>query len=167
MSVVTGAIKVVSSIVDTLAAGATRPASVSVSLALDHSNTFTDGVTANKFNKCYYFSGSAAATPTVINLSTIVCTDGTVGMTHVRAIIAANDNTTDGQTLIFGGGTTPFQPDLAGTTPTETIHPGSAKILVYKPLGTTGHAVSTNVNLKFDPTAATVAFRVWVFGHGT
>jgi hypothetical protein len=165
MSVVTGAIKVVSSIVDTLAAGATRPAQVSVSLGLDHSITFSDGTSANKFTKCYYFSGSAAATPTIINLSTIVCTDGTVGMAYVRAIIGANDNTTDGQTLIYGGGTTPFNPDSGGTTPTTTIQAGAAKLLVYKPLGTTGHAVSTNINLKFDPTAATVAFRVWVFGH--
>lgn len=166
MSVVTGSIRVASSIVDTLAAGATRPAQVSVPVGLDHSISFTDGVTANKFNKCYYFSGSAVATPTVINLSTIVCTDGTVGMTHVRAIIAANDNTVDGETLIYGGGTTPFNPEAGGTTPTITIAPGSPKVLVYKPLGTTGHAVSTNINLKFDPSAATVAFRVWVYGHG-
>lgn len=164
MSVITGSIKVVSSIVDTLAAGATRPASVAVPLTLDSSNAFTDGVTANKCNKAYYFSGSAVATPTIINLSTIVCTDGTTGFVYIRAIIVANDDTVDTHTLIYGAGTTPFTPELAGTTVTETIQPGAAKIVVYKPLGATGHAVSTNINVKLDPGAVTVPFRIWIFG---
>jgi hypothetical protein len=164
MSVVTGSVKLQSSISESLAAGATRAAQVTVPLSLESTTTYTDGSAANMVNDTYYFSGSAAGTPTTINLSTIVCTDGTVGLTYIREIIIANDATNSAYTLIYGGGTTPFTPELAGTTPTEIIQPGTAKRVVSKPLGTTGHVVSTAVNVKLDPGANTVAFRIWIFG---
>lgn len=167
MSVVTGSVRLTSNIVDSLAAGATRTATLAVPMGLDVSTSYTDGVTTGKFNRTYYLSSSAVATPTIINLSTIVCTDLTVGMTHVRVIIIANDDTVDTHTLIYGAGTTPFSPDLGGTTPTETIQPGTAKMVVSKPLGALGHAVSTNINVKIDPGANTVPFRIWIYGSTT
>lgn len=166
MSVITGGISISSTIVDTLAAGALRPVATQVNLAITHARTYSDGSAAGMVSRAYYFSGTATATPTTINLSTIVGTDGGVGFTHIREIIVINDATVDGSTLIVGGGTTPFNPDAGGTTPTTTVQAGASKRYVSKPLGTTGHAVSTNVNLKIDPSAATVAFRVLILGTG-
>jgi hypothetical protein len=118
-------------------------------------------------SRVYYFSGSAAATPTTINLSTVVCADGGVGFTHIREIIVYNDATNDAHTLTVGGGTTPFLGDLAGTSPTETVNAGTAKRYASKPLGAAGIAVSTAINLRVDPGANTIAFRVLVAGYGS
>lgn len=164
MSVITGSVKLGSSIVDSLAAGATRPVQVQFPLTLDSTSTYADGAASRMCNKAYYFSGSAVATPTIINLSTVVCTDGTTGFVYIREILVANDDTVDTHVLTYGAGTTPFTPELGGTTPTFIIQPGTAVRLVSKPLGALGHAVSTNINLKFDPGAVTVPFRVWIFG---
>lgn len=170
MATTAGAIALTSTITETLAAGATRPSAVIYNLGINGTQatvTYANGTAASSVNRVYYFSGSAAATPTTINLSTIVALDGGVGFTHIREILIYNDNTTDGQTLIVGGGTTPFNPDGGGTTPTTTVQAGTCKRYVSKPLGTTGHAVSTNINLKIDPSASTVAFRVLILGTGS
>lgn len=170
MATTAGAIKLLSTITETLAAGATRPAQATIPVQLDSGTsvtTYSNGTAASQVNRVYYFSGSAAATPTTINLSTIVALDAGVGFTHIREILVFNDSATDGQTLIVGGGTNAFAPDLAGTTPTLTVQAGSSKRYVSKPLGTTGHAVSTNINLKIDPGASTIAFRVLILGTGS
>lgn len=167
MSVIAGSVKFSVNVTDTLAAGTTRPSAVAVPMQFDKSLNYADGTTANKSTREYYYSGTATATPTVIDLSTIVCSDGSVGMTHVRECWVYNDDTVDTHTLSCFGGTTPFAPHLAGTTPTQVIHPGGLPGGFSKPLGTAGHAVSTNVNLKVDPGANTVAFRVWILGYGS
>lgn len=170
MASTSGTIQLASTITDTLAAGATRPAAVAVSLQISGASattTYSNGTAASQVSRAYYFTGSAAATPTTIVLSTIVCTDGGVGFTHVREILIYNDSSTDGQTLTVGGGTTPFTPDLAGTSPTMTVQAGTSKRYVSKPLGTTGHAVSTNINLRIDPGASTITFRVLILGYGS
>jgi hypothetical protein len=166
MSVIAGSVKHNVGITDTLAAGTTRPSAVEYAFRIEKSVVYTNGSTAaNQANRTYYFSGTATATPTTINLSTIVCADGSVGMTHVRELWIYNDDTVDTETLTCFGGTTPFAPHLAGTTPTQVIWPGGLPGGFSKPLGVAGHAVSTNVNVKIDPGAATVPFRVYILGY--
>jgi hypothetical protein len=165
MASTSGTVKDAINLIDALAAGATRPATVNVQLQFEKSLTYTNGTTAGCVNRLYYFSGSAAATPTTINLSTIVAFDGGIGFTHIRELRVYNDATTDGYTLTCFGGTTPFAPHLSGTTPQQIIDPGGVA-RISKWYGTAGHAVSTTINLKIDPGANTIAFRVVIAGYG-
>jgi hypothetical protein len=166
MATTAGTIGHTVNITDTLAAGATRPAAFAAPIQITKSLSYANGNTAAlQVNRQYYFSGSAVATPTTINLSTVVCIDNSVGFTFVRELWIWNDGTVDAHTLACFGGTTPFAPHLAGTTPTQIIHPGGLPGGFSKPLGTAGHAVGSNINVKIDPGANTIAFRIYVLGY--
>lgn len=165
MSVLSGNISVIVNMLETLADDATRARAVPVRFDPQKATNYTDGKTALKVERLFYHEFSAAAAPQVYNLSTIVCNDGSVGMDYVREIIVFHDGATDGQILTYGGGTTPFVPELAGTTPTEKIQAGTVKRLVSKPLGATGHAVGSNVNVSLDPGAATINGIIIILGH--
>jgi hypothetical protein len=165
MSVISGSIILKSTIVETLADDATRTETEAVSFGTTKTTTYTDGTTAGKCNRVYYREFTATATPYVLNLSTIVCNDGSVGMPYVRDGLVIHAGTVDGQNLTYGGGTTPFVPELGGTSPTETIQAGTAKRLFSKPLGATGHAVGANVNFRLDPGSATISGTILILGH--
>jgi hypothetical protein len=163
---ISGSIKLAASIIDTLAAGVNRTNAEDIDLSPTKSTAYADGTTAGKVNRAHYTPlAFTASTPIIPNLSTIVCADGTVGMTYIRTILGFNDSTTDGQDITVGGGTTPFPLDLGGTTPTVLIRAGAFKVLFHKPLGATGLAVGSNVLLKLDPGSAAFAGRLLILGH--
>jgi len=126
---------------------------------------WTNGSAAHQVSKAYQLSGTATAVATDIDLATVICADGTTGFTRVRIFAIYNDATLDTAILTTGGGTNPFKPYLTGTTPTISIEPGGVLFLI-KPLGTLGWLVDeTNKVLRLDPGAATVPFRVVIFGN--
>lgn len=125
------------------------------------SNSGTIAISANKI---YQASGTASATPTDIDLTTVTNVDGTTGFSYVRGVIIFNDATTTTYTLSTGAGTNPFKPYLSGTSPVLAIDPGGM-FFVMKPLGTNGHTVdSSNKVLRLDPGSNAVPYRVVVFG---
>ena len=165
MAVISGDITEAINLVDTLAAGANRPTAIPFLVQFRHSLIWANGTGAGQGNRIFYLADTAvASTPYIINLSTIVCIDGSVGMTHVRDGLIPNDAIIDGRILTYGGGTTPFQPFLAGTTPTLIIPAGGVFRIPPKPLGTLGYVVSTAVNIKLDPGAVDVPFRILLLG---
>lgn len=127
--------------------------------------SYAAGTAANQIQKVAAPSGSAAATPASIDLTTIVCVDGTTGFAHWREIVVYNDNTTNvltwdftatnANTAMFGAG---------GVTAKVTIEPGTFARF-SKPLGSAGYTVdSTHKIISLDPGANTIAYRVIILG---
>ena len=165
MSILSGSISLLVKFVEVLVDDLTRTRDVPITIDPQKVTSYEDGDEEGQVELVFYREFIATAAPEVFNLSTIVCNNGTVGMAFVREMVAHHDGDTDGEVLTYGGGTTPFVPELGGTGPTETIQAGTAKRLVSKPLGATGHAVGSNVNVSLDPGAATVPGKILILGH--
>lgn len=179
MSTTSGSVSTGISLKETLAASASRLVAFDVPIEISNKYTFSDGtgtgtvsISSNvgtitvKGTKIYQASGSAAATPTDIDLTAVVNVDGTTGFATVRAIFIFNDSTTDAHTLTTGAGTNPFKTYLGGTSPTLAIDPGGVFMLL-KPLGAAGHTVTNSSNdiIRLDPGANTVPYRIIVVGN--
>jgi hypothetical protein len=167
VSVISGKIDLVVGLVDTLVAGATRLNQVTVPVQPAHSLTYADGTTAGLANRVYQASGTATiSTPFDVNLLTVVCVDGTTGFSRVRELIVYNDHAS--APLKFGNdgvGTDLFLGTLLGTTPQYQIEAGSA-MRMTKHTGSTGFLVdATHKNLRFDPLAVAVPYRIVVLGN--
>jgi hypothetical protein len=167
MSVISGKIELVVGLTDGLAAGASRLSGYNVPVQPLHSLTYIDGTTAGAANRIYQVSGTATiSTPFSIDLTSVVCTDGTTGFSRVRELIVYNDHTAS--PLLFGNdgvGTNLFLAGLLGTTPQYQIEAGGV-MRFTKPLGTTGMLVdSTHKNLRFDPGAVAIPYRIVVLGN--
>lgn len=168
MAVTSGKISLAVQMKDALAAAATRLVGYDVPIQpamLSASTSWANGTGANEVNKAYQLSGTTTiSTPVDIDLATVVCTDGTTGFSYVRIVIIFNDATNSAHVLTLGGGTNPFKPYLAGTTPTYGIE-ASGVYFAIKPLGANGWTVDgTNKTLRLDPGAAAIPYRVVVFG---
>lgn len=162
---INGSVTTSASITQALDAGAGgRITAYNVPIQPSETESYTAGTGANMANKVAQAAGSAAAAVVDIDLSTIVCVDGSTGFTHIREVLVFNDDTIDAHTLLMGLGTTPFAPWLAGTTPTIEIR-GGASERKSKPLGTLGWVVdSTHKIFRLDPGSNTVAYRVVFLG---
>jgi hypothetical protein len=127
--------------------------------------TYAAGTGANQANKVAAPSGSAAASPSTIDLSSQACVDGQTGFSHVREVIVFNDSPTAVLTLDFTASnawTAPFS--AGGTTAKLDIQPGTSQRF-NKPIGTNGFVVdSTHKILTLDPGASTVAWRAVIVG---
>jgi hypothetical protein len=165
MSVLSGTISLAAAMIEVLADTAYRMSTLPMRFNPGKVTTYADGSTANQVESVFYHEFTATAAPQDYDLSAIVCNDGTVGMPYVREVLVFHDGGTDGEVLTYGGGTNPFIPDLAGAGPTEKIQAGTAKRLVSKPLGATGHAVGANVGIRLDPGAATISGKILILGH--
>jgi hypothetical protein len=167
MSVISGTIKLVVGITDALAAGATRLTAFNVPVQPEHSLTYADGTTAGLANRVYQAAGTLTiSTPISIDLATAGCVDGSVGFTRVRELFIYNTHAS--APLKFGEdgvGTNVFVGTLLGTTPQFQIEPGSV-MWMSKPLGSTGFLVDgTHKNLRLDPLAVAVTYKVVVLGN--
>lgn len=163
MSVLSGTSTLSVSWMDSLAVGATRVSPVVVPFRpTDHSITWGDGTAANSAQRHFAKNTTLAATTIDIDLTAILCSDGTTGMTHWREIVVYNDSLTDDLTL--GLGTTPITVRfMGGTTPTIIIPPGGV-FRQTKPLGTVGHVVAGAPILRLNSAAATIAYRLGILG---
>lgn len=149
---------------------------VSVSSTVSYVSSSASQPTSVQVAKIAQVAGSSGGTVTV-DLTSVVCTDGTTGFSYVRELQIFNDGPTatpaeadiityDGSvaTPFIGGATLPF---LTGTSPKIGIATGSA-FRVNKPYGTNGWtADSTHKIISLDCTAnsATVKFyRVVIVG---
>lgn len=127
--------------------------------------SYSAGTGASQASKVYQASLSLAAAVTSLDLTTVVCVDGTTGFSHVREVIIFNDSATDGQTITLDNVSNTITGYwLGGTTPTTSIQAGT-NWRQSKPLGSAGWVVnSTNKILALDPGAATIACRVVILG---
>lgn len=162
---------------EALAASASRLVGYDVPVSPTHKVVISDGTGAGTYAvstnagsatakavKTYQASGTASAAVVDIDLTTVTCVDGTTGFSYVRWAIIFNDATTTAYTLTTGGGTNPFKPYLAGTTPTFAINPG-VPFVVGQPLATNGYTVDgSNKVLRLDPGANNVPYRIVVWG---
>lgn len=132
---------------------------------VSQSLTYTAGTAANQVNKVATVGGTATASPASIDLTSVVCVDGQVGFSHIREVIAYDDDATNGLlwdftatnalTAMFSAG---------GTTAKLTVQPGAHQRFA-KPLGTNGYVVdSTHKIVSLDPGANTIAYRVIILG---
>lgn len=178
MSTTSGSIQVTLAIKEALPTSTSRLVAYDVPIAPTNTYTVSDGSTAGtvsissnigtitlKGNKVYQGSGTASATPTDIDLTTVTCVDGSTGFSYVRAMFIFNDATTDAYTLSYGAGTNPFKPTLSGTSPVLAIDPGGFYAMI-RPLGTNGHAVTNSSNdiVRLDPGANNVPYRIVIVG---
>jgi hypothetical protein len=165
MSELSGSISLLAKFTEVLEDDATRTRAQPVTIDPGKVTEYTDGDLANQVELMFYREFVATGAPEVYDLSSIVCVDGTVGMDYVREVVVHHDGTDAAKILTHGGGTTPFNPEQGGTSPTQTIQAGTAKRLVSKPLGATGHAVGSNVNVSLDPGADTIPGKILILGH--
>jgi hypothetical protein len=127
---------------------------------------YAAGTAANQVNKVATVGGSAAASPVSIDLTSVVCVDGSTGFAHVRELIIFNDDTNDPHVLKLD-----MTVSNAFTNGYDTITAGKIDIAAgeafrrSKPIGTNGWVVdSTHKIVDIDPGANTVPYRVVIAG---
>lgn len=134
--------------------------------------TYSAGNGANQANKVAQLGGTLNATTLDTDLTSIVCTDDTVGFSHVRELLIINDATNASYTLATGNDgvvTNAFSPSMTATGngatgATFAIEPGSP-YRAAKPLGTAGWVVdTTHKKLRIDAGANAVAYRIIIVG---
>lgn len=155
---------------DVVTTSATRPVGVNIPVNIQIGQTYTAGTGANQIDKVAYLSGTAAATPTTIDLQTMDCLNGDVGFTTIRGIAVYNDSSTPTHALTIGpaasdGFLGPFGDAsdrlvIDGSTTTTKSH-----VILSRPGTTAGWTVSSSLkNFVIDPGSDSVPFRVVVFG---
>lgn len=161
-----GTVRVETSLNQQLTAGTTIPTTTNVPCNVTKLLTFASGTAANQVNKVAYYTGTANATPTDINLFTLTCLDGSSGFTAIRGLVVINSSTTDGQYLLLGGNTAtnPWTAPFSNASDIAILHPGAAWVY-EKPLGSAGSTVDTNTKtFRVDPGAAAITFELVALG---
>jgi len=137
----------------------------SVPVSPQQTHSYTAGTGAAQINKVAGLGGSAAASPASIDLTAVVCADGTTGLSHVRELIVYNDSTTNVLTWDFtvsNALTAMFS--AGGTSAKVSVNPGAHQRFNV-PLGTNGYVVdSTHKIISLDPGANTIAYRIVLAG---
>lgn len=139
-----------------------------VPVSLNFSQQYTFGTGANQVQKIATAGGNANAAPASIDLTTIVCVDGTVGFaTALRELAISNDSTTAGQELVidmtvanaFLGEVT-----TGGITAKISIPPG-AVFRFSNPLDIAAMAVGAgNKVINLNPGANNIPYRLIAAG---
>jgi hypothetical protein len=153
-------IKAAETVANGLGSGQLAP-SLAVALA------FGKGVGANNIQYVFSKSATATAAPVTYILSALVDDLGrSVPLAKVRGIVIANLSGTDGQTLLMGGATTnPWLAPFGDVSDKLKIH-ASGVFALAAPLAT-GLGVTAGVSdqLKLDPGAATIPFKIFFLGE--
>jgi hypothetical protein len=152
-----------SSNAEVLAAGATRPAAVSVPLQLTKSVTYTNGTGSGALNCEAYLSDSAtAATPEDLDLTLLVRTDGGTGFSNCKFLEIFNDHAT-AQLTIKAPASNGFNYWAAASGDGFIIEPLTSKVIYWSALSG-GTVNGTNKLVTVDPGASTIAYRVIAAG---
>ena len=124
--------------------------------------SWANGVAANQVDLLYFVRLSLAATPTTIDLTTVLDPfGGTDVFVKGRAAVLYNASTTDGQIItISGGATNPWTNWTTG----NVILPAGGKLYFDAPLLGGIPVSGTNKTLKFDPGANTVPLEIGIVG---
>lgn len=132
----------------------------------DIQRIYSNGTAANQGTKFYQVKKTATAALSTTDLTTVVCSDGTVGISHVREGIIWIDDTDATHTANLTTPTNSFLLRfLGGTAPTITLQPGVPWAFPACPLATTGYTVdSTHKTIDFDPGSATIIYRILIIG---
>jgi hypothetical protein len=153
-------IRATENIANGLGSGQLAP-TLAVSLA------FGNGTGANNVNEVWTKSATAAAAPVTYTLSALVDDLGrTIPIAKVRGIVAANLSGTDGQTLTIGGAATnPWAAPFGSATDKLKIPAGGA-FAMGAPLATgLGVTAGASDQLKVDPGANTIPFKLMFLGE--
>lgn len=124
----------------------------------------TSGSGANQVSKSYQGSFTlAVSTPQTIDLTSVVCTDGTTGFATVREVHIFNDATATAKDLSLDAPSNYFAYWLASAV-VETVPSGSS-VRHACPNNTAGWTVDgTHKLITLDPGANTFAVRIVVLG---
>jgi hypothetical protein len=160
---ISGEISLSCNVKATLPETASRPSSSVVTFPILEKVSYSLGDASDQISKAFYYSDSLVGAAFVLNLSTMVCIDGTVGMTHVRELIIINKGDSETEFLTLFGGANAFKPHLIGTDPTERLEAGST-FRLSKPKWPLGFVVGSNVNMSIDPGLLTIPVKIYVFG---
>jgi hypothetical protein len=161
---VTGNLNVSVTATETLANGL---ASGSLSPGLAVTAAFGSGTGANKIQYTWTVSATAAATPVTYTLSAL--TDGlarSVPLTKVHTIVIAHLGVVDAQPLTIGGAASaPWLAPFGDVSDKVKIYAGGV-LALSAPLAT-GFAVAagTSDQLKLDPGANTIPFKIHIMGE--
>jgi hypothetical protein len=161
---VTGNLDVSIRAAETIAVGL---ASGTLSPSLPVNLAFGAGTGALKIQQVWTKSATATAAPVTYILSALVDDFGrSIPLAKVRGIVIANLSGTDGQTLLMGGATTnPWLAPFGDVSDKLKIH-ASGVFALAAPLAT-GLGVTAGVSdqLKLDPGAATIPFKIFFLGE--
>lgn len=160
MATPSGGFTLQSNIVFSVAAGATVPNPYTVPVQpAAHSTNWAAGTAANQIQKAASVNGTATAAPVTIDLSAVVCVDGSTGLTHLREWAIYNDHATAILLLdLTVANSFAFGVEGTLTTVKLEIQPGGV-FYGCKPLGTNGFVVSTLKIITLDPASATIPYR--------
>lgn len=127
---------------------------------------FNPGTGPHQANKFYQHIGTpAASTPDTLDLTAVIASDGTTGLTHVRDGFVFNNDPNAVLTL-FGDTNSLASRFLGGTTPTVIIQPLTFWRIPPILLAAIGYLLdATHKTIKFDPgTSATAAYKLIIIG---
>jgi hypothetical protein len=142
-------------------------ASVQIAPSLPVNLAFGAGTGALKIQQVWTKSATATAAPVTYILSALVDDFGrSIPLAKVRGIVIANLSGTDGQTLLMGGATTnPWLAPFGDVSDKVVIRAGGVLVMAGPLL--TGYAVTAGASdqLKLDPGAATIPFKIFFLGE--
>ncbi|HXS24479.1 MAG TPA: hypothetical protein VN719_09630 [Gemmatimonadales bacterium] len=155
---VSGGFTLSSNLVFAIPAGANVLTAYNVPIQPNANYSYTPGTGANQMNKGYQASGNAAAAPVSIDLTTVVCVDGSTGLAHVRELLIFNDDPThtlNWDMTIVNSLLGPF------TVATKWTIPPLSHARIANPASAAGWTVdSTHKIVDLDPGANTIAYRL-------
>ena len=115
--------------------------------------------------KFAFVKGTATAAVVDTDLTSVVCEDGTTGLTHVRELIVFNDDATNTLSLNLSVSNSFGVRFAAGTSVVVPIPPGSFFRMPAIPNAANGYVVdSTHKVVEVDPSTHTIAFRILALG---
>jgi ABC-type sulfate transport system substrate-binding protein len=162
--VVTGNLNVSASATETIANGL---ASGSLSPGLAVSAAFAAGTGANKIQYTWTKSATATAAPVTYTLSALVDDLGrTIPLAKVHTLVIAHLGVVDAQPLTIGGAASaPWLAPFGDISDKIKIYAGGV-LALSAPLAT-GFAVATGTSdqLKLDPGANTIPFKIHLMGE--
>lgn len=138
-----------------------RPVVLDVPLPFNVTLKYNDGNAAKQAKKTFYHKTQAVGAIYSLNLSTMICTDGSAGMTHIRELFVFHDGTDEAYYIDLFDGVNAFRPHMTGTS--ERCEAGDF-VRVCKSGGALGYPVGSNNILYLNPGVNTVPFRICILG---
>jgi hypothetical protein len=148
--------------IDTIPAGTTIKSAIPVSTTHSTLVSYSNGTSALQASKSAYLSATYSA-GTDVDISAVVCVDGTTGLTHVRTLVLVNNSTTVSIT-VGGSASNAFEYFVGATGDKVQLAPG-ARLLLECPNDATGWLVDvTHKNLKIAAVTGTAVVEIFALG---
>jgi hypothetical protein len=164
---INGGIALSSTLMAQIAAGPNIIDPYNVPIQPSQSAQYSTGTGPNQANKPAQLADTTTISTNVdVDLSAIVCADGSTGFAHVRELVIFNLDAVHPLTVGDDGSVSyPWTPWSPTTHPQVTVPPGG-NFRITKPLGTNGYPVTggASCKIRITPGAFAIPYQVLVLG---